>query len=222
MRTPIILINFKAYKKAVGERALKLAKTCQRVAKRYDVNIAVAPQAIDLDDICEKTDIPVFAQHIDDDPKPGAHTGHIVAANLKKIGVEGTLVNHSEMRIPLPEIKKSISIAKKNNLVTCCCAPTVALARDVKPFRPDFIAFEVPELIGSGKAISEYAPNSVKRFVKLLERTKIVPLCGAGISKGEDVKAALELGTKGVLVASGVVKARYPENVLKKFALAMK
>jgi len=27
-------------------------------------------------------------------------------------------------------------------------------------------------------------------------------LCGAGISKGEDVKAAIELGTQGVLLAS--------------------
>jgi len=32
-------------------------------------------------------------------------------------------------------------------------------------------------------------------------------LCGAGITNGEDVRAALKLGAEGVLVASGVVKA---------------
>ncbi len=40
-------------------------------------------------------------------------------------------------------------------------------------------------------------------------------LCGAGISKGEDVKAALELGTVGVLLASGVVKAKDPKAALR-------
>jgi triosephosphate isomerase len=32
-------------------------------------------------------------------------------------------------------------------------------------------------------------------------------LCGAGISTGEDVRKALELGAEGVLLASSVVKA---------------
>ena len=32
-------------------------------------------------------------------------------------------------------------------------------------------------------------------------------LCGAGISTGEDMKAALELGAEGVLLASGIIKA---------------
>jgi len=42
-------------------------------------------------------------------------------------------------------------------------------------------------------------------------------LCGAGITNGEDVKKALELGTVGVLVASGVVKAKDPKKVLIGF-----
>ncbi|MCD4808712.1 MAG: triose-phosphate isomerase, partial [Methanosarcinales archaeon] len=39
-------------------------------------------------------------------------------------------------------------------------------------------------------------------------------LCGAGISKGEDMKAALELGSVGVLLASGVVKSSDPKKAL--------
>jgi thiazole synthase ThiGH ThiG subunit len=35
------------------------------------------------------------------------------------------------------------------------------------------------------------------------------------------VTAALNLGTEGVLVASGVVKAKNPYNVLSEFAEAM-
>jgi len=33
-------------------------------------------------------------------------------------------------------------------------------------------------------------------------------LCGAGIKTGKDVAAALDLGADGVLLASGVVKAK--------------
>jgi triosephosphate isomerase len=40
-------------------------------------------------------------------------------------------------------------------------------------------------------------------------------LCGAGISKGEDLRAALDLGSKGVLLASGIVKAKDPKAALE-------
>ncbi len=39
-------------------------------------------------------------------------------------------------------------------------------------------------------------------------------LCGAGVTNGEDVKAAIELGADGVLLASGVVKAKDPRAAL--------
>ena len=42
----------------------------------------------------------------------------------------------------------------------------------------------------------------------------ITVLCGAGISKGEDVEAALKLGTEGVLIASGVVRAKDQRTAL--------
>jgi len=43
---------------------------------------------------------------------------------------------------------------------------------------------------------------------------RIPVLCGAGVKNGSDVKRALELGTKGVLLASGVVRAKDPKAVL--------
>jgi len=39
-------------------------------------------------------------------------------------------------------------------------------------------------------------------------------LCGAGVKSGEDIKKAIELGTEGVLLASGVTKAVEPKTVL--------
>jgi len=47
---------------------------------------------------------------------------------------------------------------------------------------------------------------------------QVVILCGAGIVEGRDVYAALKLGTQGVLLASGVVKAKDQEEVLRDLA----
>jgi triosephosphate isomerase len=52
--------------------------------------------------------------------------------------------------------------------------------------------------------------------------SEVTVLCGAGISHGEDVAAALKLGTQGVLVASSIVKAKSPYGILRDFAEAAK
>jgi triosephosphate isomerase len=48
--------------------------------------------------------------------------------------------------------------------------------------------------------------NSVKVVKEINPAIKV--LCGAGITSGEDVTKALELGAEGVLIASGVVCAK--------------
>ncbi|RLG55770.1 MAG: triose-phosphate isomerase, partial [Candidatus Hydrothermarchaeota archaeon] len=58
--------------------------------------------------------------------------------------------------------------------------------------------------------------NSVKAVKKI--DNSIVVLCGAGISTGDDVRAAIELGAEGVLLASGVVKAKDPKKALLDLA----
>ena len=39
-------------------------------------------------------------------------------------------------------------------------------------------------------------------------------MCGAGVKNGADVAAAIQLGTTGVLLASGVTKAADPAAVV--------
>lgn len=46
----------------------------------------------------------------------------------------------------------------------------------------------------------------------------VAVLCGAGISGGEDVRVALKLGAKGVLIASSVVKAPDPRAAMLDIA----
>jgi len=63
----------------------------------------------------------------------------------------------------------------------------------------------------------------VSSTVELVKRVnpEVIILCGAGITTGEDVAAALKLGTQGVLVASGIVKAKDPYKALLDFAEAI-
>jgi triosephosphate isomerase len=46
--------------------------------------------------------------------------------------------------------------------------------------------------------------------------------CGAGVKDRRDVRKALELGTVGVLLASGVVKAKDPEKALRDLASGLR
>jgi triosephosphate isomerase len=41
-------------------------------------------------------------------------------------------------------------------------------------------------------------------------------LCGAGITTGEDLRAALDLGSEGVLLASGIIKAKDQRQALEE------
>jgi triosephosphate isomerase len=210
MKLPLLLINFKTYPEATGKNAVKLAKICETIAKKYSVSIAVAPNIIDLSEVASTVDIPVFSQHIDPILKDGKHTGHVLAENVKAVGAVGTLLNHSERRLSFEEIEECIKIAKSFDLITVCCSESPEKSEQIAKLNPDFIAYEDPVLIGSGIPISKAKADSVKEFVELLRKVnpKVIPLCGAGISTGEDVKAALKLGTKGVLVASSIVLAK--------------
>jgi len=222
VRIPLILINFKCYREATGGKGLKLAKYCERVSRKYEIGVAVVPQFTDIYQIASNVDIPVFSQHVDP-VEYGAYTGHISPLALKEAGAKGSLINHSERRLPLEGIKECVRILRKYRLISIVCADSLETGKEVAKFSPDFIAYEDPLLIGSGRAISKVKPDSVKRFVEAIYEInpKVSVLCGAGISTSEDVKAALELGTKGVLVASAIVLAKDQRKIVEEMAKAL-
>ncbi|RLF02670.1 MAG: triose-phosphate isomerase [Thermoprotei archaeon] len=206
---PLIVINFKTYSQASGRKGLELAKTAEKVWKETGICVAVAPQLTDLMFIAQQVEVPVFSQHVDD-VSPGAHTGHVTLEAIKDAGAIGTLLNHSERRLRIDVIDSIVKRAKELNLLTLVCANTAEVSAAVAALYPDMIAIEPPELIGTGIPVSRAKPEIVTKTVDLVK--KVNPeakiLTGAGISSGEDVEAAIKLGTVGVLVASGVVKAR--------------
>ncbi|NHJ47863.1 MAG: triose-phosphate isomerase [Asgard group archaeon] len=216
---PLLLINFKTYTQATGKKGLELAKICEKVSKETNICVAIAVQATDIRMISSQVDIPVFAQHFDS-IVPGSNTGHILVDALKEAGAIGTLINHSERKIKLIDIEKNIQMAKQHQIFSCVCASTPSIAGAIAALGPDCCATEPPELIGSGISVSTAQPEIITETVDIIKKInpKVIPLCGAGITNSEDVKKALELGTKGILVASGIVKAKDPQKVLLEMA----
>jgi len=221
IRTPLILVNFKTYLEGTGSKALRLAKIGEQVSSETGVSIAVAPQLTDIRTIADQVEIPVYAQHVDA-VDAGAYTGHVLAEAVKEAGAFGTLINHSERRLKLSEIDEVVRKTRSVGLLSVVCTNTAAVSAASAALAPDMVAIEPPELIGTGIAVSKARPEIVTDTVSLIKRIapKVVVLCGAGITIGEDVKAALRLGTEGVLLASGVVKAKDQRKALLDIATA--
>ncbi len=190
-----------------------------KASQETGVCIGLAPQFTDIATLTKTVSIPIFAQHIDP-IKPGSKTGHILAEAMKDAGAVGSIINHSERRLKLADIEGSIVRAKELDLISVVCSNNAKVSVSAAVLEPDFVAIEPPELIGTGIPVSKAKPEIVTETVDLVKQTnpKTVILCGAGITRGNDVFAAIKLGAKGVLVASGVVKAKYPYEVLLDFA----
>jgi triosephosphate isomerase (TIM) len=215
----MIIVNFKTYLESTGKKAIQLAKQAEKASKETGVNIIVVPQFVDLAKVAETVEIPVFAQHIDP-IKPGNSTGHILVESVMEAGAVGTLINHSERQLKLAEVDAIVRLTREKKLISCVCTSNPSISAAVAYLNPDIISIEPPELIGTGVAVSQAQPEAVTNTIRLVRKVndEAVILCGAGISRGEDVSIALKLGTHGVLVASGIVKAKDPYSVLRAFA----
>ena len=110
---PVLIINFKTYEQGTGEKALKLARIASEVSKKTKESVILSVQMTDLNKISDSVKMHVYAQHIDP-IEPGSHTGWILPQALKASGAAGTLINHSEHRIKLEEVKNEASSLNKN------------------------------------------------------------------------------------------------------------
>ncbi|MFP4189433.1 MAG: triose-phosphate isomerase [Candidatus Woesearchaeota archaeon] len=216
----MIVINFKTYESSTGQEALKLAMACDEVAKETDAEIIISVQAADIFRISQHVSIPVFAQHIDP-IEPGSHTGMILPQSIAQAGAEGTLLNHSENRLRIDVLETSIKAAKQAGLKTIVCANDAIVGQAVYSMEPDLVAVEPPELIGGNISVSNAKPEIIKSSVNKICRLggyhKV--LVGAGVKTNADIKRSIELGARGVLLASGITKAKNPGKILRELVM---
>lgn len=215
LKKPAIVVNFKTYLESSGKEAVALAKLCEQVAHETGAAIVVAPPFPDIALVASSVDIPVYAQHADD-VRPGSTTGHVTLENIHASGATGTLLNHSERRIKVAEIHDLIRNARVLRLATIVCTNNPGVSIACAAMGPDAVAVEPPELIGGDISVTTANPGIVSDTVRAIRsvRPEVAVLCGAGVKGRADVSKAIELGSDGVLLASGVVKAKDKRAVL--------
>jgi triosephosphate isomerase (TIM) len=220
LKQPLI-INFKNYEEVSADRAIKLAESAREVAERLRIEIVVAPPQPMLALIANKIHIPVIGQHVDNE-KMGPSTGFIVPEIVKSCGAIGSLINHSEHRIERSSIASLVERMRKLGMASIVCAQEPREVAEISStLQPDFIAIEPPELIGSGRAVSKENPAIITKSIDAAgSRSRVI--CGAGITDKDDVTKAMELGSQGILVASGIVKATSWEKKIAELASGMK
>jgi triosephosphate isomerase len=214
-RTPIVILNFKTYLESTGKNALKLALASEMVAEETGVNMVVAPQCPDIYSLSREVKIPVFAQHVDA-VDAGGHTRSTLIECVKEAGAVGSLINHSEQRMKLADIDTVVKKTTEKSMVSVLCTNNIETSAAAATLKPDFVAIEPPELIGSGIPVSKAEPEIVEGTVDIIHEInpEVGVLCGAGITTGDDMRAALDLGAVGVLLASGIIMAEDPKEAL--------
>jgi triosephosphate isomerase len=213
-----ILVNFKTYKEGTGEKAVKLAKVCEQVSKEKRVEIIPVVQVVDLFRVKREVKIPVWVQNVDWQPQ-GQFTGFTNLEAIIEAGAGGTLLNHSEHQIPPGTVRQTLARCSKFNVqdskfkVMVCCKTLGQMEKLVK-FEPDYLAYEIAELIGTTTSICETVPRAIEHAVEICGQVPLI--VGAGVHSKKDLKVARKLGAKGVLIASAVVLAKDPEKKLEE------
>lgn len=222
MRERILIVNYKAYEEAYTRPGVIIGEAARGLRGKLSATriiLAVpAPLLYKMTTIYDD----VYLQHVDPVPT-GAYTGYTPAKALQYLPVTGTLVNHSEHKLDYRSVSKIIGDAKSVGREVAACADTPGEAAGLAHLKPDMIAVEPPELIGSGIPVSKAKPEVIVSGVEAVHGVdpSIIVLAGAGINGGEDAVRALQLGARGVLVASAIVKAGDPAAKLEEIATAM-
>lgn len=208
----MILINFKIYQETFGDKALDLANSIKQVASSSKIDIVLTCSALDAYRIKSATGLKVWLQNIDE-YLDGKHTGWISPSQAQALGINGSLLNHSEHQIPQGTARKIIKNKPDNFSIVCCAKSIGQIKTWVAKAKPDYILYEPPELIASPTDSVASRPDSIKNA--LIACASVPLLVGAGIKSRLDVTTSLKMGARGVGLASAFVLSDDPQSLLQ-------
>jgi triosephosphate isomerase len=198
----MIFVNFKTYPETTGENAISVAGKIIKASEESGVPAILCPNQEDLEEVAKINGAVVWAQHVDPDER-GRATGMVPPEIVQETGAVGTLLNHSEHKLPFDVLKSTMRRCNEVGLKSLIFADSLEEAKQVADLNPDFVGYEPPELVGSKTAsVSSEKPEVVEAVVKAI---KIPVIIGAGVHTVEDIKVGLKLGAVGFAVASGIV-----------------
>jgi len=209
----LVVVNFKTYQTAHGASAEELALAMSGI--ETDARMIAAVSALDLAAVVAAApDLEVWCQHLD--PVGfGSNTGWLHPDTAVERGATGTLINHAEHKVSIEHVAMLLDQVPEDFCV-CACAADIDEAQALAALGPTYVAVEPPELIGGDISVTSADPGIVSGTVAAVREVtdEVGILCGAGVKSGADVATAMELGTTGVLLASGVTKADDPGAAL--------
>lgn len=210
-------VNYKLEKEGTGERALELTKKLVAL-HAPSVRTIFVPQIVDLGRLCSLFPQSTFFAPHADAYLHGKGTGFILPESVKSAGATGVVLNHAEHKLSKEVLSKTVQFCRKTGLKIMICADSLEEAREIIPLKPEYIAYEPPELIGGDISVSFAQPAVIQKFSSLILSLnfRIIPITGAGIKTADDVRTARQLGTKGIFVASGIVRAHNPEAAMNE------
>ncbi len=214
MSRPLVVVNLKTYETAHGASAENLVKAIASV--ETNARMVVAVSAFDLSAVVNAApNLEVWCQHLD--PVGfGSYTGWLHPSTAVERGASGTLINHAEHKVSIEHVAMLLD-AVPEGFTVCACAADIDEARALTALQPDYVAVEPPELIGGDISVTTADPAIVSGTAAAVREIseQVGILCGAGVKNGADVATAIELGTIGVLLASGVTKATNPKEIIE-------
>ncbi len=214
MSEQLVVVNFKTYESAHGVAAEELASIMGQI--ETDARMIAVVSAFDLSAVVSMApNLEIWTQHLDP-INFGSNTGWLHPETAIQRGAKGTLINHAEHKVSIEHIAMLLDSVPEGFTV-CACAADIDEARALSALQPDYVAVEPPGLIGGEISVTTADPEIVSGTARAIrEISKDVGiLCGAGVKNGQDVAKAIELGTSGVLLASGVTKVKDAKSALE-------
>lgn len=172
--------------------------------------------ATEIAPIWERYSFPLWSQHCDPVETTRA-TGWVSAEMVKEAGACGTILNHSEHRLPFSTLVKTVEICRAHRLKILVCCQSVDQGKKIAAeIKPDFLAFEPPELIASKTESVISKEKEIRELVSFLSSIPSLPskpslIIGAGIHTHTDIKKSKEFGAAGILIASAIMEGNKEE-----------
>jgi triosephosphate isomerase len=212
---PFFEIGPKAY--LYGKEVLRLARHADRMSAKYRLQIIFTPQYVDIPLLARSTKhLLVFAQHMDSLPV-GRGIGSVLPEAVRAAGAAGVLLNHTEKKLPLEELERTIRRADQVGLASMACADDLEQAAVIAGMHPNIIIAESPDLIGVGQRVADdrRVIAAINAAVWAID-PDIRVLHGAGISCGQDVYDIISAGAQAAGSTSGILKADDPFAMLEE------
>jgi triosephosphate isomerase len=160
----------------------------------------------------------VFAQSMDAD-EIGPSVGRVIAESLVDAGADGVMLNHDSNPLDADGIRRTVTRASENGLMTMVCAGSDAEAMDLLPLAPTIVLYEPPALIGRAEASERPWIEAIDARVRSAAPDVLMMHAG-GVSAPDDAYRIMRAGAAGTGSTSGVLRDPAPAEAVTRFIAA--